>query len=1069
MARLGYIADEFGRFFVPKPARRSPLINRGYYIRAAAVRLLVSNFLERSAIDGVRRQIVSLGAGFDTTFFWLAETGQLRENDVYYEVDFGTLLARKRQVIDANVELHQWIEASESDADGKSERSSPSRQRRRLRLVDGDLADIVQLEAALVAHGIAFDAPTLLLSECVITYMDHVASSRLIEWCARRFTSSTFVLYEQTHPHDAFGQVMVKHFHRIGSPLQCIERYPTLQAYEERFVQLGWASVELMDMNELYYHALSLEERRRISRIEPFDEFEEWHLKCAHYFVLVAVSQALSPTQASSGFSFSLRACCCNSDDTSDQTAPPFRRRQVQQPLEEPDDNEAVRWRTASPEADSKVLKRYKHAAEAVDDELMVVFGGWGGSNKQRRLADLVVVRFATLECEPLTNVHGFQPVARLGHSLTRLRDGSGRMVLYGGREGPSRPLSDVHVLEVLRTRNGLAARWQQLFLAPDSEQAPASRWRHSATAIEKNRVLVCGCHHANSLEQLHVLAVEGEHVRWTTITSEPGRAVPSPRHSHTMTLIESGDDGSGCSRLVMIGGLDQYEQPCDDAWLLEIQGRTATWQRVELDQSLSLETRLLLRRYSHQTVLLSAPDQPTRLLLVGGVSDRCLAWHEKLVVMELERSGHARVQCLSRALEPPPVSRPSAADSTTVPMWVNHTATRSNRHDMVVVVGGGGNCFSFGSHFDEPFVALAFGWNASSRMTIDTSQPSQTSQTSTNEPTGVSRPPPPPPSSVRVVQASSLTQAGFLEILEQRQPVVIKGNAFGSARTTWSAEYLSRQCGSKRVSVHVGREAEFDFVRKNFTYTVMAMSELVQRTLGDRPTPSGATEYLYLRSLGENARKDTSDLWHAFPEIAKDFELPSFVPEFVRGDAYFSSVLRIGSRGMRLWTHYDVMDNVLCQVSGTKRVWLWPPHYAHCLYLQGSSSEVVHFADLDHAGQAALDAAYPLFRSAPCESLELEAGDMLFLPAMWFHNVLSLEAAISVNIFWRHLPQALYAKKDLFGNADLAPAAAAFALSETIESHLTAMPEDYRDFYTRLLMSRLSKHLSFEFATAPK
>lgn len=29
---------------------------------------------------------------------------------------------------------------------------------------------------------------------------------------------------------------------------------------------------------------------------------------------------------------------------------------------------------------------------------------------------------------------------------------------------------------------------------------------------------------------------------------------------------------------------------------------------------------------------------------------------------------------------------------------------------------------------------------------------------------------------------------------------------------------------------------------------------------------------------------------------------------------------------GLRLWTHFDVMDNLLCQIRGTKRVRLWPP-----------------------------------------------------------------------------------------------------------------------------------------------
>jgi O-methyltransferase involved in polyketide biosynthesis len=53
--------------FVRKPSRRSPLINRGYYARVAAVQTLVSQFLDH--VKGNKAQIVSLGAGFDTTYF----------------------------------------------------------------------------------------------------------------------------------------------------------------------------------------------------------------------------------------------------------------------------------------------------------------------------------------------------------------------------------------------------------------------------------------------------------------------------------------------------------------------------------------------------------------------------------------------------------------------------------------------------------------------------------------------------------------------------------------------------------------------------------------------------------------------------------------------------------------------------------------------------------------------------------------------------------------------------------------------------------------------------------------
>jgi hypothetical protein len=39
------------------------------------------------------------------------------------------------------------------------------------------------------------------------------------------------------------------------------------------------------------------------------------------------------------------------------------------------------------------------------------------------------------------------------------------------------------------------------------------------------------------------------------------------------------------------------------------------------------------------------------------------------------------------------------------------------------------------------------------------------------------------------------------------------------------------------------------------------------------------------------------------------------------------------------------------------------------------------------------------------------------FIVAYWFHNVLALEPCIAVNIFWKHLSDDFYQKKDLYGN----------------------------------------------------
>ena len=89
----------------------------------------------------------------------------------------------------------------------------------------------------------------------------------------------------------------------------------------------------------------------------------------------------------------------------------------------------------------------------------------------------------------------------------------------------------------------------------------------------------------------------------------------------------------------------------------------------------------------------------------------------------------------------------------------------------------------------------------------------------------------------------------------------------------------------------------------------------------------------MFRRSVaGETRNLQVSNLSQDFPEISDDFR----VPELFRPEQFFSSVLRVSSGGVRIWTHYDVTDNVYCQVVGHKTAVLWPPHQASNLYLEG-------------------------------------------------------------------------------------------------------------------------------------
>jgi tRNA wybutosine-synthesizing protein 4 len=84
--------DDYVHLFVKRPVRRSPIINRGYFSRWAAFRKLMSQFLLSGTSS--KKQILSLGAGFDTTYFQLLDEGN--GPNLYVELDFKEVLLDER-------------------------------------------------------------------------------------------------------------------------------------------------------------------------------------------------------------------------------------------------------------------------------------------------------------------------------------------------------------------------------------------------------------------------------------------------------------------------------------------------------------------------------------------------------------------------------------------------------------------------------------------------------------------------------------------------------------------------------------------------------------------------------------------------------------------------------------------------------------------------------------------------------------------------------------------------------------------------------------------------------------
>ena len=114
-----------------------------------------------------------------------------------------------------------------------------------------------------------------------------------------------------------------------------------------------------------------------------------------------------------------------------------------------------------------------------------------------------------------------------------------------------------------------------------------------------------------------------------------------------------------------------------------------------------------------------------------------------------------------------------------------------------------------------------------------------------------------------------------------------------------------------------------------------------------------------------------------------------------------------IGNRTTAL-AHHDMSHNVACVTVGRRRFTLFPPEQVENLYpgpLEPTpGGQVVTMADI----QAPDYERFPKLRDAlaAAQVAEMEPGDALFYPAMWWHQVEALESFnVMINYWWNTTP----------------------------------------------------------------
>ncbi|MGL5839787.1 MAG: cupin-like domain-containing protein [Sphingorhabdus sp.] len=109
-----------------------------------------------------------------------------------------------------------------------------------------------------------------------------------------------------------------------------------------------------------------------------------------------------------------------------------------------------------------------------------------------------------------------------------------------------------------------------------------------------------------------------------------------------------------------------------------------------------------------------------------------------------------------------------------------------------------------------------------------------------------------------------------------------------------------------------------------------------------------------------------------------------------------------------RIAAHNDVPDNLACCAVGQRRFIVFPPEQFGNLYLgpldntpAGPTVSMVDFRTPDFV-------AHPRFKEAMAHAqiADLEAGDAIFVPSMWWHHVEATSAFnVLVNYWWRNVP----------------------------------------------------------------
>lgn len=256
----------------------------------------------------------------------------------------------------------------------------------------------------------------------------------------------------------------------------------------------------------------------------------------------------------------------------------------------------------------------------------------------------------------------------------------------------------------------------------------------------------------------------------------------------------------------------------------------------------------------------------------------------------------------------------------------------------------------------------------------------------------------------VKTVACPDISSVDFSALIAAQEPVILKGGfadkplVQAANRSAEAAmEYLSEFRGDRPLLAYIAPKTASG--RFFYTPDLTGMNfRTEQMAIDDFFAVAGA-------ETGEAYYVGSADLRAYLPGLyeANDLALPGAV--FERHPPLVG--LWMGGRTVAA-THFDMSNNVATCMAGRRRFTLFPPDQIGNLYpgpLEPTpGGQVVSMVDFSAPDLT----RYPNFSEAleTAQVAELEPGDLLVYPALWWHNVEALDNFnVLVNYWWNESP----------------------------------------------------------------